>query len=75
MIFKPLSVLADVIPFIGTLVGGATGIVAFLLAGAGSLTTISIAWLYYRPLIAIPLLIAAAALFLFAFKFGKKKNA
>ena len=73
MIFKPLSVLADVIPFLGSLVGGATGIVAFLIALTGSCLTIGIAWLYYRPLIGVPLIIAALGFFLYAFKFGKKK--
>ncbi|MDO4629962.1 MAG: TMEM43 family protein [Planctomycetia bacterium] len=74
MIFKPLSVLADVIPILGSLVGGATGIVTFLLAAVISLVTIGISWLYFRPIIGIPLLVAALVMFLFSFKFGKKKN-
>ena len=75
MIFKPLSVLADVIPFLGNLVGGATGIVAFILALSLSCLTIGIAWLYYRPMIGIPLVIAAVVLFICSFSFGKKKTA
>ncbi|MBR0191170.1 MAG: hypothetical protein IJQ31_03795 [Thermoguttaceae bacterium] len=75
MIFKPLSVLADVIPFLGNLVGGATGIVAFILALSLSCLTIGIAWLYYRPMIGIPLVIAAVVLFIWSFSFGKKKTA
>lgn len=74
MIFKPLSVIADIIPILGSLVGGATGIVAFLLAAVISLVTIGISWLYFRPMIGIPLLVVAVALFLFSFKFGKKKE-
>ena len=74
MIFKPLSVIADVLPILGNLVGGATGIVAFILALSGSCLTIGIAWLYYRPLIGVPLVIAAILLFFWAFAFGKKKN-
>ena len=61
MIFKPLSVLGDVVPFIGTLIGGATGVVAALIALILSLTTIAIAWIWYRPLLGIALL--AVALF------------
>lgn len=61
MIFKPLSVLGDVVPFIGTLIGGATGVVAALMALILSLVTIAIAWIWYRPLLGIALL--AAALF------------
>ncbi len=75
MIFKPLSVLADVIPFLGNLVGGATGIVAFILALSISCLTIGIAWLYYRPMIGIPLVVASVVLFIWSFSFGKKKTA
>ncbi len=74
-IFAPLSVLADVVPILGRIVGGLTGTAAFLTAGAGSLVTISIAWLYYRPLIAVPLLIAAGVLLILAFMLGQKKKA
>lgn len=56
MILGPLSVLADVVPFIGDLVGGASGLVA--LAGAclvGSVT-IALAWFAHRPLLALAVL-------------------
>lgn len=59
LVFKPLSVLADVLPFLGTLVGMGTGLVAFLLALCFSLITIAIAWLAYRPLLGIGLLVGA----------------
>ena len=58
-IFKPLEVLADFVPFLGSLVGLGTGVISFGLSLCGSLTTIAIAWLWFRPLIAIPLLVAA----------------
>lgn len=74
-ILKPLSVLADVIPFLGSLVGAGTGFVAFLLAAFGSLTTIAIAWIFYRPLLGIALLaIAAAALFMLFSRARKAKQ-
>jgi hypothetical protein len=60
LIFKPLSVVADVLPIAGSIVGVGTGIVAFLLAAPLSLITIAVAWIFYRPLIGIPLLIVAA---------------
>ena len=59
MIFEPLRVIADVVPFIGTIIGMGTGFVAFVLAAGFSLLTISIGWLAYRPLIGVPILIAA----------------
>lgn len=65
LVLKPLSVLADVIPFLGNLVGTATGIIATMLAAGISLIIIAISWVTFRPLIAIPILVvAAAALFL-----------
>jgi len=61
MILSPLSVFADVIPFIGSLVGMGTAIVSGLLAFSLSLITISIAWVFYRPLIGVPLLAVGIA--------------
>ncbi len=52
-----LSVLADVVPFIGNLVGAATTFAAFVLSFVISISVIAIAWLFYRPLIGGSLLI------------------
>ena len=62
MFFAPLSVIADVLPFLGTLVGWGTGAVSFVLALIISLIIIAVAWLYYRPILAGSLLAAAAVL-------------
>ncbi|WP_411825341.1 TMEM43 family protein [Luteolibacter sp. AS25] len=64
-IFRPLSVVADVVPFIGNIVGVGTNLVAILLALPISLVIISFAWIYYRPLIGIPLLVLAVGGFAF----------
>lgn len=68
MIFKPLSVIADVVPLFGSIVGAGTGLVAFLLAIVGSLVTIAIGWVFYRPLIGIPLLVIAVGALVFTFR-------
>ncbi len=73
-IFAPLKVLADVVPFLGSLVGGGTGIVSFILALVVSLVTIAVGWLSYRPLIAVPLLVVAAAALVWLFIRGKKRS-
>jgi len=52
LILKPISVLADVVPFIGNVVESGTGILSALIALALSLLTIGIAWVYYRPVLA-----------------------
>ncbi len=67
LVFRPLSAIADVVPFIGSIVGAGTGLIAFLLAAAGSFVTIAVAWIFYRPLIGIPLLLVGLAGAVFAF--------
>jgi len=62
MIFRLASVVADVIPILGSVVGAGTGIIAFLLAACLSLVTIAIAWLFYRPLLGVALLAGAVLL-------------
>jgi hypothetical protein len=61
LIFNPLAVVADVVPILGSLLrAGVAGFVG-LVASALSLVTISVAWLTYRPLLGIALLVLAAA--------------
>ncbi len=62
MLFGFLSVIADIVPVMGSIVGAGTGIIAFLIASVMSLITISVAWIVYRPLLGILLLIVAAGL-------------
>jgi len=62
MILRPLSVLADVLPFLGNIVGAGTGILSLLLAAILSLITIAIAWIVYRPLLGIILFVVAVGL-------------
>ncbi|MCI5149198.1 MAG: hypothetical protein D3916_07405, partial [Candidatus Electrothrix sp. MAN1_4] len=62
MIFKVFSVLADVLPFLGSIVGAGTGIIAFLIAGVLSLITIAVAWIVFRPILGALLLAVAVVL-------------
>jgi hypothetical protein len=75
MIFKPLSVVADVVPFIGSVVGMGTGIVAFALSAPLSLVTIAVAWIVYRPLLGISLLVVGIGVFVGIFMMARKKQA
>lgn len=64
-LFSVLSVLADVVPFLGNLVEVGLGIASFLLSFIFSLLIIAVAWLWYRPLLSLALLgIAVACYFL-----------
>jgi len=62
LIFKVFSVLADVLPFLGSIVEAGTGFIAFLLAAVLSLITVATAWIVFRPLLASILLVAAVGL-------------
>ena len=62
MVLKPLGVLADVLPILGDIVGIGTGLVAGLVALVCALVTIAVAWLFYRPVLAVALVAAAGAL-------------
>ena len=73
MIFKLLSVLADVLPILGDIVGAGTGIISLLSAAVLSLITIAVAWIVYRPLLGIILLTVAVGLII-AIR-GKLKSA
>ena len=73
MVLKPLQVIADVLPFLGSIIGAGAGIVAFLLAGVGATITIGIAWLYYRPVLAVSLFVVAAVLLIMMGQMKKKK--
>lgn len=73
LFLRPLSVIADVVPIAGTIVGAGAGLIAFLVAAPITLITIGIAWIFYRPLIGITLIVIAVGLML-ALK-GKLKSA
>lgn len=74
LIFAPLSVLADVLPFLGSLVGFATGLLAFILAAVVALTIIALAWLVFRPLLGVALLVCAVIVAVFGFRAFRKKT-
>ena len=61
MIFAPLSVLADVIPFFGNIAEAGCGIISKILAFGLSVLVIAIAWLRFRPMLAIGLFILMGA--------------
>ena len=75
LVLRPMAVLGDVVPFIGNMVGGLLAVVAGMIALGLSLITISIAWLFYRPLIGVPLLIAGIGGLALVFFLARKKRA
>ncbi len=61
MLFAPLAVAADVVPFIGDLLRFGTLLFATTVSLALSLITIAVGWVAYRPLVGVPLLVMAIA--------------
>jgi hypothetical protein len=62
MLFQPLVVVADFLPFLGWIANAGRVLVAFIVAAAFSLATIAVAWIAYRPLLGGALLAVALAL-------------
>lgn len=72
-IFGFLETLLKVVPFIANIFGWGVGVVCTILGLVWSLIVIAIAWLFYRPILGITLLVIAGFLtWVFAFK-GKDK--
>ncbi len=67
-VLRPIRVLADVLPFVGRIVGMGLGLVSFVVALVCWFVTVAIAWVAYRPFVGIPLLVVAAALVVFLVK-------
>ena len=61
LMMRPLVVLADVIPFLGSVMGAGTGLVALLVTAVVAPVIIAIAWLWYRPLVSLGVLVVGGA--------------
>ena len=62
MTLKPISVILDVIPLLGNVAEMGIMLVSLLLGLSLGLVIIAIAWLFYRPLLGIGLLVGAGLL-------------
>ena len=72
-IFGFLETILKVVPFVANIFGWGVGVVCTVIGIVWSLIVIAIAWLFYRPLLGISLLVLAGFLvWVFAFK-GKDK--
>jgi hypothetical protein len=75
LIFKPISTLGDVVPIVGSILGMGFGVAAFIVAFVLSLITIAIAWIFYRPVLAVILLAVGIAAFAGIWFIAKQKKA
>ena len=73
MVFGFIETILKVVPFVSNIVGWGVGLVCTVVGVVWSLIVIAVAWIFYRPLLGIALLVIAGLLiWLFAFK-GKDK--
>lgn len=74
LLMAPIAVIADVIPFLGSVVRLGTAIVGFVLAIMVGFITIAVAWFAYRPLLSIVLLLVAGGVTAAFVLLGRKKD-
>ena len=71
LLFSPIIALLNWIPLVGALLSGIAAFAAFLFALVVGLTisvfVIALAWLFFRPLIGIPLLAAVGTAWYYTF--------
>ena len=72
-IFGIIETLLKVIPFLANIVGWGVGLVCTIVGIVWSLIVIAIAWLFYRPVLGITLLVIAGVL-VWIFAFGGKNK-
>jgi hypothetical protein len=75
LFFRPLSVVGDVVPMIGSFLAFGTGLAALAISVVLSIGTIGVAWVVFRPVLGITLLAAAIGLCVWVAMSGKKKVA
>jgi len=73
LILAPLRAIANVVPFIANIVGGGISVIAFALGVPLGLIVIALAWVVYRPLIGIALLVVAGGI-IYWFGWGRKRK-
>ena len=73
LIFGFVVTLTKIVPFLSTIVGWGVGVICTVLGVVWSLIVIAIAWLFYRPIVGIALLVIAGIL-VWIFALGGKNK-
>lgn len=74
LMLKPLSVVASVVPFVGRIVGMGTGLVATVAGLAIATVVIGLAWLAFRPVVALIIFAVGIALILMVRQLMKNRR-
>lgn len=73
LILKPIATVGAVLPFLGNLLSMGLGLISGLISFVLTFIVIALAWIFYRPLLGIALLVIAGGVGFFLWK--KKKEA
>ena len=74
LLLRPLVVLADVLPFLGSIIGFGTGFISFILGLAVWIIATSIAWFATRPIFAVGITVIVLLLSYALIKMKRDKN-
>ena len=74
-VFRPIVMLVNVLPFLGDMLGFGLGLFSAMISAALTMLTIAIGWLFYRPLVGVPLVLASVGLIVWMKTAGSKKKA
>jgi hypothetical protein len=74
LVFRPLVTVADVVPLIGTILGAGTFLAALSLTMGLSLVTIGVAWIVFRPILGVVLLVVAIGSVVAAHRMGGRRK-
>ena len=75
MLFSPLTNLLGRVPILGSIVNGGVALVGGLLGGAWGIVVIAIGWLYFKPVLAISLIVGVVAIVVLVARCRKQKEA
>ena len=74
MLLSPLTTLIGYVPFLGKIFNGALGVVSASVGFAISLIVIGIAWIVYRPVIGVIMIVVSVGLIVLAKMYLSKKD-
>jgi hypothetical protein len=73
-VMNPIRVLADVVPVLGGIAGAGLALLALMLTCILAPLVIAVGWLFYRPEVAIAVLVGGALLTICAYRLARHGN-
>jgi len=73
-VLGPISVVLDVLPFLGRVSRMGTTLIAAVVALPAAFVTIAIAWITYRPVLGVSLIVAGVLIGIFLIRMARKRS-